>query len=302
MKTARSFSAAGRHLNARRQTYWDWRAVGNFVGGGAGGSLLFFTAWVAQSGAPFVGLALIGLALVALGLGCVWLEIGRPWRALNVFRHASSWMTREAVVGSILFAASLPILLAGSAALFWISGVLGLAFVYCQARLLTADKGIPAWRHPRCVPMILGTGLCEGAAALAVLSPWLAPAAGWLPPLLTGLIVARVLIWREYLDGLRGAGIPGGALDILQSFDRPFVIAGHAVPIALLLLGWLDAAAAWRQPLAALAGVFAWAAGAALKYTLVRRAAYHQGFALPHLPVRGRQAGVGRRTTGSASF
>jgi phenylacetyl-CoA:acceptor oxidoreductase subunit 2 len=310
-KPSISVAAVGslKHVTSKRQDYWDWRAASNFIGGGTGGSLLFFTAWVAQGGGAFLVLALIALAVMALGLTCVWLEIGRPWRALNVFRHSTSWMTREAAVATVLFAVTLPVLFLGNPSLFWISGLLGLIFVYSQARILTADKGIPAWRHPRCVPMMLSTGLCEGAGLLALLSPWLAPTVGdWLAPLLTGLIVARLLLWREYLDGLRHAGIPGGALDILQALDRPFVVAGHAAPVALLLVSWLDAAAAVRPLLAALAGLCALAAGWAVKYNLVRRAAWSQGFALPHQPVRGRQeaksvkAAAGQKTAGVANL
>lgn len=39
--------------------------------------------------------------------------------------------------------------------------------------------------------------------------------------------------------------------------------------------------------LAAGGGLLALVGGAVVKYSLVTRAAYNQGFALPHLPVRG---------------
>ncbi len=46
----------------------------------------------------------LAMAFVGAGLFCVWLEIGRPWRFLNVFRHpARSWMTREAIIAIVLF-------------------------------------------------------------------------------------------------------------------------------------------------------------------------------------------------------
>lgn len=285
-------------LAPRRQTHWDWRAAGNFIGGGAGASLLFFAAWAATdgAGAGFAAPALLGLALVALGLTCVWLEIGRPWRALNVFRHPStSWMTREASVAPLMFAAGLLAVLFGGAFLIWSSAALGLAFVYSQARLLTADKGIPAWRHRRCIPLMVSSGLCEGAGLLALLSPWLAPAAaGWLPALLGGLLLVRALVWRAYFAGLRQTGAPLGTLRVLQAFEAPFMVAGHFVPGLLLLLGGFAATADWRW--LPLAGALLVAAGWTLKYTLVRRAAFSQGFALPHQPVRGRgTAGQGAK-------
>jgi phenylacetyl-CoA:acceptor oxidoreductase subunit 2 len=61
------------------------------------------------------------------------------------------------------------------------------------------------------------------------------------------------------------------------------------VPIALLAVTYVDARAA---PLAALATI---AAGWWLKLTLVTRAAFNQGFALPHVPVRGVRPGGIRR-------
>ncbi len=61
--------------------------------GGAGSGLLLIAAFASFPGAP-LPLAL-GLAFVGAGLGLVWLEIGRPWRALNVyFRPQASWMSR----------------------------------------------------------------------------------------------------------------------------------------------------------------------------------------------------------------
>jgi phenylacetyl-CoA:acceptor oxidoreductase subunit 2 len=40
------------------------------------------------------------------------------------------------------------------------------AFLYCQARILRAAKGIPAWRTPWVVPLIVISGLAEGGALL----------------------------------------------------------------------------------------------------------------------------------------
>ena len=45
----------------------------------------------------------------------------------------------------------------------WLAAALALAFIYCQARMLQAAKGIPAWREPLLVPLMVVTGLAEGA-------------------------------------------------------------------------------------------------------------------------------------------
>src|SRR4051794_33708871 len=92
-----------RSVASPHQRNWDLRAAGNFIGGGAGAGLIITAALAAASGAPFRLALAIGLGGVLAGLSLVWLEIGKPWRALNVFFHPrTSWMTREAIVAGIL--------------------------------------------------------------------------------------------------------------------------------------------------------------------------------------------------------
>ncbi len=98
-------------------------------------------------------LVLAGLGLVGLGLLCVWLEIGRPLRALNVFRKpGASWMSREAMVSLLLFPLGLGLALGLRT---WAAPLLfvALGYLYCQARMVQAGKGIPAWREPLTVPL-----------------------------------------------------------------------------------------------------------------------------------------------------
>lgn len=276
-------------LMPKAQKNWDWRAAANFIFGGAGASLLFFTAWATVAGAGFIAPALLGLALVGTGLTCVWFEIGRPWRALNVFLHPSkSWMTREAGVATVLFAVGLAALLTGAAVLVWITGLLGVAFLYSQARILATNKGIPAWRHPRCLPLVVATGLTEGAGLLAVVLLWQSVPTAWLAVLMLGLLVARYLLWRAYRMALIADGAPEGTLAAWRAIADRFSLIGHAIPALLLVVGLVGLIPlAWA---AALAGVAAVAGGWEFKYTLVRRAAFNQGLSMQHLPIRG--AGV----------
>ena len=81
------------------QTNWDWRAAGNFIGGGTGAGLIFASVWCWFAGFPFWLLSGFALIFIGFGLLCVWAEIGKPLRAIHVFFHPStSWMTREAIV------------------------------------------------------------------------------------------------------------------------------------------------------------------------------------------------------------
>lgn len=285
----------GRRLDSdagpAQQSHWDWRAAGNFTCGGAGGSLLLLAGAVPAAGDGWALLALLALTLIGAGLFCVWLEIGRPLRALNVFRHvASSWMTREAVVAVLLFAVTIAGLVLGARPFPWLAAVCGAGFLYCQARILEADKGIPAWRQPLCARLLIVTGLTEGAGLLVALQPLLGMAARWPAVLLLLLLALRAGLWRAYCAALAATGAPVKALEVLRRLDLPFVVAGHALPAFLAMLGL---ALGWPlRPVGnltmALGGLTAVLAGWTFKYVLLRRAGHTQGYALPHVPVRGR--------------
>ena len=268
------------------QRHWDWRAAGNFVFGGTGSGLILAAALVLPHG-PAHSVALpLGLTLVALGLTCVWLEIGRPWRALHVFFNArTSWMTREAFAALLLFGVAL-------AAFFrpgnWLEVLLGasaLLFAFCQAMILRASKGIPAWREPRVLPFILTTALAEGAALALVL----ALAYGHTSKLAHGLfalaLLARAATWMHYCAQLapRLSGTPRAALEAVTPqllwFGTFGALALTAAASALPRI--------YALPLALLAAVVGVLAGWQAKRTIVTRASLNQGFALPRLPVRG---------------
>ncbi len=192
------------------QSQWDWRATGNFIGGGTGTGLYVFAALDNLAGNPQPWLSLLALALVASGLGLVLLEIGRPWRFINVIFHPqTSWMTREAVVA---------------------------------------------------VP----------------------------------LIVARVWFWLAYRSSLAGGDAPDLAVATLRGINSWFLSLGHVLPVIILAGGLLLPGQA--EIFYALAGLIALASGWLLKFTIVIRAAYTQGYALPRTPAREVRSGGGPGT------
>ncbi len=283
-KTAKRISDL---VSPRQQHHWDWRAAANFIAGGAGGGLLLCVSLLSLDPAVARTAILLGLVLIGIGLTCVWFEIGRPWRALNVYRHfATSWMTREAVVALLLFAAGGLAFLSLQPLLVTLTGMLGLSFVFCQASMLAANKGIPAWRHPRSVPLMMAAGLAEGAGFLAcLLSLATAATALWPLAVLFALIVMRVLFWKRFLAGLATDGAPDGTLQVLNGMDSGFVLVGHVLPA--LAVAAAVAGMPGRAGLIFVAGILVIASGWLFKFGLVRRAAFTQGLALLHLPVRG---------------
>ncbi|MBI4292479.1 MAG: dimethyl sulfoxide reductase anchor subunit [Betaproteobacteria bacterium] len=269
------------------QTNWDWRAAGNFICGGTGAGILIAAAVAHEPGNAYRLLAAIGMAFIATGLFSVWLEIGRPLRAINVFRQPQlSWMSRESLVAPILFASGIAAAWFGGGAFSWIAAVLAAGFLYCQARMLRAARGIPAWRNPRIVPLMLLTGLCEGVGLILMIAaiPGGPASSRLMQGILIVLVVGRGLAWRAYLARLERDGVPARAFDVMRSMQMPMSLVGIWGPLLLLLIASSFSAMAW---IAAIAGLCALGSGWLLKFILITRAAYNQGFALPRLPVRG---------------
>ena len=276
-----------------QQTSWDWRAAGNFIGGGAGTGLLFacafFAAPLADSAWTSNWLLLVGLALVGGGLTCVWLEIGRPLRALHVFFNPyTSWMSREGFVGLLLFPAVLMAVL-GFGGWIWASAVLALLFLYCQSRMLPAAKGIPAWRSKLVTPLVFVTGLCEGYGVFLLLGLVHARVSGSAMLSFTALVLVRIAVWTVYRRVV-DASLASRARAALDVAGSRLVLFGTIAPLVLLGTSLVLPAGVVQAGLIAAAGASAALAGALVKYILVTRASFNQGFALKHIPVRGVRA------------
>ena len=256
--------------NAWVQRHWVWRAATNFIFGGCGAGLLVVAAIALR---PPNAALVAALMLIAGGLGAVWLEIGRKLRAAHVlFNPFTSWMTRESFAAALLFAFGLAYLVWHPFWLLVAAALAACAFVHCQARILRASKGIPAWRMPEVEPLILSSALAEGAGAALLFD---------VQPIALALfalaVIARGFAWSAY----RGALRQPGAKAALEPAGKLLLQLGTVAPLALLLAATLVPEAA------ALAGIAAIAAGWRFKFVLVARASFNQGFALPQLPVRG---------------
>lgn len=276
-------------VSPRLQHSWDWRAAANFILGGAGGGLLAVSAVAALAGIVTPLAALIALAMVALGLFCVWLEIGRPWRFINVYFHARrSWMTREAMAALPLFGFTLAGVIAGSTVLVLAGAVCGLAFLYCQARILQAAKGIPAWRIRRIVPLITATGLTEGVGLMAIYASLASVDGAIFKPLavaLLALIGLRHLAWQSYRRGLGAQGAPAATFSALDNIKLDLSLGQQLLPVGLVMTGLL--VGSFLPILLVVASILAVGSGWLFKYTLITRAAHNQGYAIERMPARG---------------
>ncbi len=279
--------------NPWQQTSWDWRAAGNFIGGGAGTGLLvagaFFAAPDAATAWTSNWLLLVALAFVGCGLICVWLEIGRPLRALHVFFNPkTSWMSREGFVGLLLFPAGLLAVL-GFSGWLPVATLLALAFLYCQSRMLPAARGIPAWRPRLVTPLIFVTGLSEGFGVFLMLGVFHGQANGTVLAWFAVLASTRIMVWTLYRQAV-DANLAQRARTALSGAGRWLWGAGTVAPLVLLGAGYVLPDGVAQTFVLSTAGACAALAGAYVKYILVTRASFNQGFALTKIPVRGVRA------------
>jgi phenylacetyl-CoA:acceptor oxidoreductase subunit 1 len=298
-----------------RQTLWDLRAATNFTLGGFGSGLIVMS-YLAHLAGGVPGWDLFrwyawGGAVMALGLFAVFLEIGRKRRFLNALRRPqSSWMTREVYCVAVLYPVLLAQLLAPDPALYALAALAALGFLYCQARILHAGAGIPAWRVPLMPAMLVATGLLEGTGFFSVLA-WVfaphlfgAPVASGMAaktPLIpsAGLLLSAVnaALWHRYRKTARLQGIPPLARDAIARVTPWVHVIGHAAP-ALLFAAVLIRPEAPVGVLGA-AGMSTLVGGALWKVTVITRAAYQQGFALGRWPQRGSGARAAPRRLAS---
>jgi phenylacetyl-CoA:acceptor oxidoreductase subunit 2 len=273
-------------FNPWQQQHWDARAAGNFIGGGAGSSLIVFAALTDGGMVAY----LCGALLVALGLVSVLLEIGRPLRSANVVVNPrTSWMSREALVAPLVLASALAAAwgLAGASV---VAALAGLTYLYCQARMLQACKGIPAWREPRLVPLMMATGLAEGGGAALLLAAATGRASLTLWALALFALLARLVLWQHWREAISSAIAPLAAKAIDDAGYRFKAASLLPFALALLAFGALPVGALGLV-LQALAGALALAGGCWFKFTLITRGGFNQGFAIVRLPVRGVRRG-----------
>lgn len=266
-------------FNSVLQTNWDWRAAGNFMFGGTGGGLLLMTAAATYPESPPLVLGLASLLFVGLGLFLVWLEMGRPWRFLNVFIHPqTSWMTREASVAVVFFVLALIGIVFSLPVFIALAGLAGFAFLYCQARILQASKGIPAWREPSIVPLIISTGLVEGTGLLLLILTLLDKAPIWTGYCLIALLAFRAFAWLNYHKNLILDTAPESAIAVLTDTGNWLQGVGNALPAVLIVVSLFSSEVA--TPLIIIAAPCAVVMGWYMKFSIVTRAAQVQGYAL----------------------
>ena len=179
-------------------------------------------------------LAGAGVRLVGLGLcACGWRSAGRC-AALHVLLQPAHLV--DVARGDGRAAAVRRWLARGVArpgrSMPSVAALLAAIFVYCQGRMLQAAKGIPAWREPLLVPLIVATGLAEGGGLLLLLAE-------------SGAATARPLgaVRRSRCSRVRWRGVSGAAASAAARAGT----ALRSIARAVVCKAWHGAAAGARR-------------------------------------------------------
>ena len=280
-------------LAGKAQTFWDMRAAMNFIMGGFGAGLIIMT-YLLHLTAGLGEQTMLNIfagagVIIAVGLFFVWLKIGRKLRALYVIlRPQTSWMSREVYAVGLLYLLGFIDYLAPSPLLHALVAVAALLFLYCQARILHAAKGIPTWRGAIMPWMLVATGLLEGTGLVAVilaLYPQPLPPTFLLP--VAGLVLTAVnaVLWRNYVVKAADNGIGPMSRTVLYRATPVVHLTAHVLPALLFMvfLAW-PVGPLW---LLGLGGLCAVAGGGYWKAVVITKACHQQGFALAKFPQRG---------------
>ena len=130
------------------------------------------------------------------------------------------------------------------------------------------------------------TGLTEGCGVYLLLGLWHKQVSAAAMMLAALLVLVRLVLWMLYRRNV-DASLAPRARAALNVAGRRLLMVGSILPVLVLALGAAFTSGATQMTLAAFAGACAAFAGAALKYTLITRASFNQGFALTKIPVRG---------------
>jgi phenylacetyl-CoA:acceptor oxidoreductase subunit 1 len=280
-------------LVGKRQTFWDMRAAMNFIMGGIGSGTVVM-AYLLSFFLSFDDRALVNInigaaVIMAVGLFFVWLKIGRKLRAsYAILRPHTSWMSREIYAVGLFYISVAADFITPDPLFHGLAALGAAAFLYCQARILHAGKGIPTWRVAQMPLMLVATGLLEGVALLALIfSKWSdqLPNASLIPPIAIALIVVNATLWRRYVSSAKAWGI--GPIDrrILSRITPKIHIIAHILPVILFgVLLFNSNSPVW---VADIAGFLVIAGGVMWKAIVITRACHMQNFALAKMPQRG---------------
>ena len=227
-------------IPARRQTLWGVPAVANFALGGTGAGLYVAAAIAIRLGSsPSLTIASwLGPALVLAGFVAVSTEAGRPWRGARVLaRVATSWMSRELVLGGLFTILAAAEFIVPSEVQRLAATVAAVAFVLAQGFILRQARGVTAWSVPPMPLVFLQSALVGGAGLMVVLDVVLrVPRDGAVIAAVVALLPYSAIVWLAFVAWSDGA-FADATRPLREGADAAAIFgAGYVAPFALFAL------------------------------------------------------------------
>lgn len=218
-----------------RQQVWRTPAVLNFALGGLGAG--FYLAAAVAGGEARAVAAWLGPILVLAGFVAVAAEAGRPRRGPRVLaRVATSWMSREAVLGGAFAALAVLEIAAPGPWLRALAAGAALAYALAQGRILAAARGVTAWSVGVMPGVFLASAAVSGLGLLLVVDGLTGRPPGVQRLGATLLVLVGALgLWLAYLGWKREGHFAHAVRSLREGPGALAVVGGgYVAPLTLV--------------------------------------------------------------------
>ena len=188
----------------KKQNYWRWPAVINFILGGAGSGLYIISSLMSLFGENFtltIKVELLAPVLIMFGMAVLVIEVGYPQNGYLVIRNIKkSWISREVLFSMFFIIAIAFEILTDSWVLRLTALVVAFLFMVSQGFILYSSRAVSAWNNPVIILFFISSGMVSGCA-IALLTGLL----GWMRIgnnfllLVILCVLFNLLIWLYFL-------------------------------------------------------------------------------------------------------
>ena len=272
-----------------RQKSWGKPAVLNLTLSGAGaglyllGVLFLLLGYDLPQRDQFVPFQMLAPLLVVCGFLAVFLEAGRPMRALYLFRNLpGSWMSIESLAGGIFIIATLVSRFLPHFILSTTAALAALIFMTSQGFMVYRAVAVKAW-NVRLVPVLFVASGFMTASGLHLLNARISAGNAGLPVLIfLVLILLNLFVWLVYLYWNHDSDF----LQAIKALRRPAsllvsVVFGHLMPFILILsiavFGDFDDNSPLFAVIHTISGLALIVGGASQKTGIILKAGYFRG-------------------------
>ncbi len=279
-------------IEAKKQREWGWPAVFNFIFGGtaAGFYLLYLLMASFRINAPGVcqtnGLIILAPIMVVMGFLGLTVEVGRPMRSRYIFNNRHSWMTLEAIAGTIFVSGVILDWFSPHIVIHIITAVAAVMFLISQGFIVYRARAVTAWNVSLMPVLFISSSLTMGIGMVLLLVAMGFFTLGY-DMVVIGLtcIVLNLLLWFFYLYRYKDKEFRKSTKAMRRAYTLIVVAGiGHMLPILLLFLLLVllsfDMGDKNKHIASAIAGLAIIVGGASQKSGIILQCGYLRGIVL----------------------